>query len=156
MTIEICSTCVVVAVIDLTQREPLVLMLKRSPNSTFAGFWALVSGAVEPSETAWQAAWRELAEETGLQPNRLYSANICQQFYVIAENRIEVAPVFVAYLDTPQPVILNDEHDDFRWLPASTAAEQANFPGQRHFLYYLDAEFIQRSPGDFLRIPERH
>ncbi|MCC6902056.1 MAG: NUDIX hydrolase [Polyangiaceae bacterium] len=45
--------------------ELFVLLIQRE-NEPFAGSWALPGGFVEPSESAEQAALRELTEETGL------------------------------------------------------------------------------------------
>lgn len=45
--------------------ELFVLLIQRQ-NEPFAGSWALPGGFVEPSESAEQAALRELTEETGL------------------------------------------------------------------------------------------
>ncbi len=42
-----------------------ILLIKRK-HEPFAGSWALPGGFVEPTETALQAAYRELNEETGI------------------------------------------------------------------------------------------
>ena len=52
-----------------------VLLLKRT--DTLVGEWCQVAGKIEEGETAWQAALRELNEETGLTPTTFYSADIC-------------------------------------------------------------------------------
>ncbi len=56
-----------------------VLLLRRT--RSLRGEWCQIAGAIETGETAWQAAIRELAEETGLAPQALFSADICEQFY---------------------------------------------------------------------------
>lgn len=56
-----------------------VLLLRR--NGSLAGEWCQIAGAIEAGETAWQAALREVEEETGLRPSRFYSADIYEQFY---------------------------------------------------------------------------
>ena len=45
------------------------------------GSWQMVSGRVEAGETGWEAALREIEEETGLVPDRFYSAELIEQFY---------------------------------------------------------------------------
>ncbi|HBD83024.1 MAG TPA: NUDIX hydrolase, partial [Dehalococcoidia bacterium] len=43
--------------------------------------WQEISGLIEPRETAWEAALREIKEETGLTPYRFYSADFVERFY---------------------------------------------------------------------------
>ncbi|MEM9239204.1 MAG: NUDIX domain-containing protein [Pseudomonadota bacterium] len=47
-----------------------VLLMKRE--QSLVGAWCQVAGSLEPNETAWQAALREMQEETGLCPLALY------------------------------------------------------------------------------------
>jgi 8-oxo-dGTP diphosphatase len=57
-----------VAIILLNHRNEVLLQLRdNNPKISFANFWTLPGGVVEPHETPEQAAHRELAEETGLQ-----------------------------------------------------------------------------------------
>ena len=127
-----------------------VLLLKR--NGSLAGTWCQVAGKIEAAETAWQAALRELEEETGLVPDRLYSADICEQFYEAGRDAITIAPVFVAYVGSDAEIRLNAEHSAFRWLDFAEAAELVSFGGQRRVLRWIKDEFIDRAPSDFLRI----
>lgn len=69
-----------------------------------AGIWCQIARKVEGGETAWQAALRELYEETGLAPDAFYSADICEQFYEADRDAITVAPVFVAFIDSAAEV----------------------------------------------------
>ncbi|MEM1130482.1 MAG: NUDIX domain-containing protein [Pseudomonadota bacterium] len=128
--------------------EVLLLRRTRPP----AGTWCQISGSIETGETAWQAALRELWEETGLTPSALYSADICEQFYEAGRDAITLAPVFVAVCDASAPVSLNDEHSDHRWVGFDDAVEMVSFGGQRRVLRWVEAEFIQRTPSEHLRI----
>lgn len=97
-----------------TEAQYEILLLKRT--QTLIGEWCQVAGSIEEGETAWQTALRELYEETGLQPNALYSADTCEQFYEADRDAITIAPVFVAFIDNSATVILNHEHSDYRWV----------------------------------------
>ena len=58
------------------------LMLKRA-EETLKGEWCHVAGCLEPGEKAWEAALREVREETGLVPVTFYSTDYCEQFYEV-------------------------------------------------------------------------
>ena len=71
-----------------------VLLLRRNVGSIFGNEWCRIAGDIEKGETAWQAILREIKEEIGLQPEILYSANICEQYYRPDLECISVLPVF--------------------------------------------------------------
>ena len=127
-----------------------VLLLKRM--KTVQGIWAGVSGKIEEGEKAWQAILREIKEETGLTPEKLYSADICEQFYEIGKDSIWIAPVFVAYISDNAAVTLNEEHSDFGWFTFEEAILKVPFTGQRRILRHIQEEFVQRQPVDWLLI----
>ncbi|MEP3347579.1 MAG: NUDIX domain-containing protein [Litoreibacter sp.] len=133
-----------------TETRHEVLLLKRT--QTLVGEWCQVAGKVEEGETAWQAALRELQEETGLMPEALYSADICEQFYEEDRDAITIAPVFVAFVKATAEVSLNHEHSDYHWVSFDKAAEMVAFGGQRRVLSWIEDEFIERSPSKHLRI----
>lgn len=130
-----------------------VLLLRR--NHTLVGEWCQIAGGVEQGEKAWETAVREVKEETGLTCSRLYSADICEQFYDVERDVIAIAPVFVGFVDPNAPVILNNEHSDFRWCAFATALEMVTFAGQRHVLRHVEAEFVQKDPVEHLLINHR-
>ncbi|MCV0425201.1 MAG: NUDIX domain-containing protein [Roseibium sp.] len=127
-----------------------VLLLKRT--QSLAGEWCQVAGSIEDGETAWQAALRELEEETGLTPISLYSADTCEQFYEAARDAITMAPVFVAYIDPGHAVHLNHEHSEYRWVSFDDAVEMVAFGGQRRVLRWVEDEFVNREPSKHLLI----
>ncbi len=127
-----------------------VLLLKRT--ETLVGEWCQVAGKVEEGETAWQAALRELEEETGLVPTALFSADICEQFYEPDRDQITMAPVFVAILADGASVQLNHEHSDYRWMSFGEACDLVAFGGQRRILRWIEDEFVHRQPSPHLKI----
>jgi len=130
--------------------EADVLLLRR--NHTLVGEWCQIAGAIEEGETAWQAAVRELKEETGLTPTRLYSGDICEQFYEADRNAITLVPVFVAYVDYDAPITLNEEHSEYKWIGLDWAEDMVPFGGQRRVLRHIKQEFVIRDPSEHLRI----
>ena len=97
-----------------------MLLLRRTRPPV--GAWCQIAGRIEDGEKAWQAALRELREETGIRPEKLYSADICEQFYEAGRDAITVAPVFVAIVDKSATVSLNHEHSAYRWVSFDEAA----------------------------------
>lgn len=142
----------IISLVAMRQVEgrPEVLLLKRT--DTLAGEWCQVAGKLEEGETAWQAALRELHEETGLTPTTFYSADICEQFYEPDRDSITMAPVFLAYVDPQATVTLNEEHSDYRWVSIAEAIDMVPFGGQRRVLRWIEDEFINRSPSKHLLI----
>src|SRR5687767_11084664 len=60
------------------------LQLRRAKGEFLAGAWGAIHGRIERGETAWQAALRELREESGLAPLEFYQLDTINQFYLVA------------------------------------------------------------------------
>lgn len=145
-------TCFGVSVIVLRNKagevDTLLMKRKQSPEGT----WCQVAGRLEKAETGWQAALREMKEETGLEPTDFYSTDYCEQYYSADKNEIEIVPVFVAYVDELAEVRLNDEHSDYEWLDIEAAIRRVSFPGQRRMLTQIKEVFIDNQPPKRLKI----
>lgn len=137
-------------VIHLVRPGPEVLLLRRA--DTLKGIWMGAAGRVEPGEKGWQTAVREAHEETGLTPHTVYAVDAVEQFYNIPRGHVVVLPVFLGLVDAGAQVILNEEHDAFRWLDFDSAIERIEFPGQRRVLRYIREEYIERAPSPHLRV----
>lgn len=149
---EIPIRCFAVSVILLRRVAAgcKVLLLRR--NHTLAGEWYQIAGAIEDGEKAWEAALREVREETGLTCGRFYSADICEQFYEADRNAISMSPVFVGFVDPDAVVVINEEHSEFRWVSFDEAIVMVPFAGQRRVLRHVEAEFVEREPVRHLLI----
>jgi len=54
------------AIIAVLRRADRVLVIRRGPDSARSGYWAPLSGKLEPGETQEEALVREVREEVGL------------------------------------------------------------------------------------------
>jgi len=129
-----------------------VLLLKRRNKPV--GEWCQVIGSLEPGETAWQGALREMHEETGLVPKKFYSANTHEQFYDAASDQMLIVPVFVAYVEPDTRIELNDEHSDYAWLNFGAARNRVPFSGQRRVLKFVKRNFVERAANAHLLISD--
>ncbi len=128
-----------------------ILLLKRA-KEFMHGIWCHVAGRVENGEKAWEAALREIKEETGLIPESFYSADFCEQFYEYDKNEISIVPAFVAFVNHTDKVILNNEHSEFKWISINKAKEMVAFGGQRNLYEFINEEFLKRKPCPQLEI----
>ncbi len=106
------------------------LLLKRNVNKIYEHLWQGVAGKIESGEEAWQTAIRELKEETGFSPKRMFVADHVSSFYEVHGDRINLVPVFGIEVDTDQ-VVLSSEHCDYRWVDIETALDMLVWNGQR-------------------------
>lgn len=114
--------------------------------------WQMVSGRIEPGETGWEAALREIEEETGLVPDRFYSADILEQFYEPSQNCVNLVPVFVGFVDADREVRISWEHDAFEWIGVEDIDRYLLFEHQRLAVRYIERRFVWEAPNEFLRI----
>ena len=128
-----------------------VLLLKRSSH-TLNNIWCYIGGSIEDGETAVEAAYREIREETGITELELYSSNQFDQIFSPHENYIYIAPVFVGFVQNNQPVILNDEHSEYQWIPFEKAKEVVSLPGNEEVLQSIENNFVKKKPLTYLKV----
>ena len=93
-----------------------VLCLRRGPGGRSPGSWEAIHGHIDEGETAVATAIRELREEAGLVPRRLYNLSRVESFYRHTTNEVVLVPVFGALVTRREEVRLSGEHDAFEWL----------------------------------------
>jgi dATP pyrophosphohydrolase len=123
--------------------------------------WQTVYGGVEfrsggVKETAVQAALRELQEETGLSPKKMWQVEYLESFYFKPHDYVLVMPVFAVEVSGDEPIRLNAEHDAFRWVPEREIATHFMWRTQREALQYLlEAIHTTSAAAGFLEVDLR-
>jgi dATP pyrophosphohydrolase len=123
------------------------LQMLRVRSKYMGGTWQLVTGGIDEGETAWQAALRELREETGLVPIEFYQVDVLNTFYLAKTDTISMSPMFCAIVPCDARITLNDEHTDFRWVPRSEIESRIMWPGERAALKELCCEILDDGPA---------
>jgi 8-oxo-dGTP pyrophosphatase MutT (NUDIX family) len=110
------------------------LVLRRAAGGRCPGSWEAVHGHIEEGETPFEAALREVREETGLEAVRLYNLSRVETFYMHRRDEVALVPVFAAFVPAEGLVRLGEEHDAFEWLPVAAARERYAWPRERRAL----------------------
>ena len=130
------------------------LTLRRALPGRCPGAWEVVHGRLEAGEQPRDAALRELREETGLAPARLYNLSRVESFYRHAIDEVGFIPVFAAFIEA-SPVTLSAEHDAAEWLSLPAAQGRLAWPRERHALDDIQILFARGNAGpleDVLRV----
>ncbi len=106
------------------------LILKRNEKKLYEHLWQGVAGKIEKDEEAWETAIRELKEETGLDPVKMFVADHISQFYEKHGDRVNLVPVFGIEVDSKN-VILSDEHIEYKWVDFKEALDTLVWNGQK-------------------------
>lgn len=104
------------------------LLLRRAAGGRCPGSWEAVHGHIEAGEAPALAADREIAEETGLRPDRLYNLSRVETFYQHRMDELAMVPVFVGIVAGSAQVVLGPEHDGFVWLAVEEAMTRFSWP----------------------------
>lgn len=119
-----------VLIVVHTSAHEVLLLERVEPR----GWWQSVTGSLEAGETPWQAAVRELAEETGLGPEGLVDLGLMQRFPILPHWQERFAPGtrenlehgFALALAARAEIRLNPaEHLSYAWLPRVAALARA-------------------------------
>jgi len=110
------------------------LVLRRGTGGRCPGSWETVHGHIEAAERPAGAAGRELEEETGLTPVRLYNLSRVELFYQHRTDEVALVPVFAAVVAGDATVRLGAEHDKFEWLSLPEARRRFAWPRERRAL----------------------
>ena len=112
------------------EEGPRFLLLKRSKTKMYEHLWQGVAGKIKKGEKAWEAAIRELKEETGLEPVSMFVADHVSRFYEVYGNRVNLVIVFGIEVDQKE-VKLSGEHCEYCWVDLETAKDILVWKGQK-------------------------
>ncbi len=121
-----------VCVFKFERDQASYLLLHRSPNENlYPNIWQCISGGMEGSEKAVDAALRELTEETKLLPKAFWNVPFTNSFYDHVNDVINISPFFAAQVETGNEPKLSSEHFEYGWFDYEVAVRRLIWPGQR-------------------------
>ncbi len=88
----------------------------------FREVWELPGGMIDPGETSREAAFRELAEESGQRPDELDFVAFAHCWYAPAE-RVESLAIYRGVIDRQLPFEPNDEISEITWWNPADALD---------------------------------
>lgn len=130
------------------------LVLQRSKAGRCPGAWETIHGRIEEGERPEHAAVRELREEVGITPDRLYNVR-SHAFYLHASGTVQLAVVFAAMVSRTAVARLSEEHAADDWLPVAEALARLSWPSERESLQQLQLLLAGGDAGaleDVLRV----
>jgi dATP pyrophosphohydrolase len=122
------------------------LILLRRPEVALGDTWHSIHGKIGDTETAYEAALRELRQTTGMEPRHIYSADLISQFYDHYSDTIRLTPVFAALMEGPGPVMLSPDYSDFAWCDLEEAAARLLSTTQRWAVRHIYGTIAVGSP----------
>ena len=138
------QTHVEVYVFRRDARRVEFLCLRRSARSTLPGVWQPVTGKRRRAERAVAAAARELFEETGLRPRRMWALETVTTYFDPVSDSVRLLPLFAVEIRPGDTVVLSREHDAHRFLGERAAGNRFLWEAQRRGLEAVRREVLAR------------
>lgn len=120
------------------------LCLRRAGHRSLPGVWQPVTGKRKPRERAADAAIREVVEEIGVEPARLWGLETVSVYFDAQRDEVQFLPLFAAEIPARARPRLSDEHDDWRFAPAAAAGRLFLWEAQRRGLEAVRREVLAR------------
>jgi dATP pyrophosphohydrolase len=117
-------------VFTMLHGRPSFLALFRADGLLHARTWQAVHGRIDPGEKAYETAWRETLEETGLTPQRFFKLDYVETFYSEVTDAAHLVPVFAAFVEGAPGVALSDEHTAYEWCELDDVLKRFVWPSQ--------------------------
>lgn len=128
---KIVSTLIEAHIFRTRNNDLEFLLLKRAANEKYPGLWQMVTGAIDKKEKAYQTALREIKEETGLTPVKLWVVPNINLFYLPEKDEVCMVPVFAVQVNPYKAVKVSEEHSEFQWVKKPQAKKMLAWPGQK-------------------------
>ena len=106
------------------------LILKRSEKQRYPNIWQCVTGKIKENEKPIDTAKREVKEETGLSPIKMWSIDTVNFYYDHKKNIMNLIPVF-GFIVEKNSIKLSSEHQDYKWSVFVDAYKQLLWEQQK-------------------------
>jgi len=89
----------------------------------------MITGTIESHEHTKDTLLRELEEETGLKPAKIFSIPRINTFYLAIADKICMSPVFLTIVEE-ENVTISNEHSEYKWASYDLCKEMIHWPNQ--------------------------
>jgi 8-oxo-dGTP pyrophosphatase MutT (NUDIX family) len=137
------SSFVEVYVFRRQRGQTQFLLLRRAPGRWLPGVWQPVTGGLRPRERAVRGALREVLEETGLRPRRLWRLESVTAWFDVRREAVRVTILFAMEIGPRETVRLSREHTAHRFVSAREAARRFLWDSQRRALAEVRRQVIR-------------
>lgn len=134
---KVVSNYVELHIFKIENDQMKFLLLKRSPDEKYPNIWQMVTGKIKENEKAFEAALRELKEETGLNALEVYSVPVVNSVYLSESDEVCLIPVFACRVNVNSEVRISNEHIEFKWVDEEEAIKLLNWESQKHSVKLL-------------------
>jgi dATP pyrophosphohydrolase len=118
-------------VFTLLHGKAAFLLLYRAPHLNQSDTWQAVHGMIDDGEKAYDAAWREMVEETGHAPERFFKTDYIETFYSEYTDAVHLVPAFAGFVTGAPGVVISEEHTAYDWCSLDDAVDRFVWPSQR-------------------------
>jgi len=119
------------------------LMLKRSAKVVFPGMWQCVVGTLDPGEEILKGMKREIKEETGLVPRKIWWLESSVVAYRPKMDRLLPVAFFTGEVGSEEKIKLSDEHVAFKWVSFLTALKMLRWRTQKIAIAEADQAIVR-------------
>ncbi|MFA6540304.1 MAG: NUDIX pyrophosphatase [Bacteroidota bacterium] len=148
---NISCTIVEISIFSFENTEAKYLLLRRSHDEpVYPNTWQIVTGSMETGETAVQAALREVAEETGYDPQKIWVVPHVNTFYSAKHDTVHHTVVFAMQVPPRTNPLLSHEHSAYEWCSFERAKKMLVWPGQVRALEVVHEYIVQGKEGGTL------
>ena len=109
---------------------PRFLTIKRASNERYPLIWQCVTGGIKNNEKAFEAAIRELKEETGLNAEKIWTVDRVNNYYDPKYDTVFLIPIFGVQV-RKKDVELSSEHIDYYWGDVESVKKKILFNQQK-------------------------
>ena len=96
-----------------------LLALKTSEDKkVYPNIWQCITGKINANEKPYEAAIRELKEETGIKSKSMYVIDEVSFYYEAAYDRMNIIPIF-GIIASSNKIRLSDEHQAYKWITSN-------------------------------------
>ena len=132
---NVSSRIVEVCVFKIVPAKSLYLLLRRSQEERlYPGIWQIVTGKLKDRENTVQAALREVKEETGLHPFRLWIVPHIALSYSVDDDTVNLSPFFAMQVRESDEPTISSEHKEYNWYEREEAKSRLVWPSQKQGL----------------------